>query len=286
MKSQPSISKDETTKLLDELFSQNDSSKTTLDILKFTADHKANALKTHGDFVLYFEDLFNELNLSLQLLNGVSRNDWKTHKRLQNLLLPEAMKSLHRAFEDTISGYHDESVILNRSVYETFLRIVFLSCYPDDHYSIIEQKEGKTAFIVTNFVKENLRLDWEWLYKLMSIISHSKKHRLLKAVTTPMEGNGVYLDYSWDEDGMRIARNIIMFNLACLHHALVSIFCCDLPQEHMERINKVDRVLLGIIAANPKEDYSRLHFDIQKVGSVVKSADAGEDWKAMANGTD
>ena len=171
-------------------------SKTSLDIYSYIHKHKELFLLKFGNHVKQFEDFFDELNLIIQFLNFVPKEQWGKSKGSQYLLYPETMKTLHRAFEDTIDGYYDEAMILNRSVYESFLRIVFASRHSQDYESIFTSIKGKVAFNVTNFVKDDLKLDWGFLYRIMSAIHHSKKHKHLKRLTDPNEqAKPIILEY-------------------------------------------------------------------------------------------
>ncbi|MBI2083735.1 MAG: hypothetical protein HYT76_09270 [Deltaproteobacteria bacterium] len=280
------MSTTKTQQLLDELLSK-DPAKTSLDIYSFIQQHKRLFLEKFGNFVKQFEDLFNELNLIIQLLNYVPKDGWKQSKGAQYLLYPETMKTLHRAFEDTIDGYYDEAMILNRSVYETFLRVVFASCYPSDYESIFVPIAGKRAFNVTNFVKDDLKLNWEFLYSIMSAIHHSKKTKHLRRMNDPsQQKNPIILEYESSEDGMAMCVNITCFNLTCLFHAIASIFETDFPNHpdlklRIDRIHKIDEALLGIIEANPKKDFSNLSSDIRKIGMIIKASGQNQDWKKV-----
>lgn len=126
------------------------------------------------------------------------------------------------------------------------------------------------------------------MYQLMSVIYHSKKHKLLRALVGKYGKSIVIsMDYSWDEEGMTMASNLTLLHLAFLHHTLLSIFHEDFSnykklKERINRVNKVDKALLGIVESNPKKSFSQLASNLRKIGRIIKTADKGEDWQRIA----
>lgn len=263
---------------------------TSLDIYEYIRQHKRLFLVEFGNFIKQFEDFFNDMSELVTLLNYVPKESWSDAKGMQYLMFPEVMKTLHRAFEDVNDGYYDESMMLSRSIYETFLRIVFISCFPNDYESVfVKPKKGKVVFNVSNFLKDSLKLNWDFLYRIMSAIHHSKKHRTLTAITSRQDNPNqiVRLIYQSDKKiGMPMCVNITMFNLACLFHALISIFHNDFDGSEKTKSKKkrwldVDKALLMILSCNPKPDFANLATDIEKIGNVMRTASEQKDWKAL-----
>lgn len=259
-------------------------SKTSLDIYKYIQNHKLLLYKEFGNFIKQFEDFFNDMNELIALLNYVPKERWSNIKIIQYLMFPETMKTLHRSFEDLNDGYYDESMMLNRSVYETFLRIVFISCFPNDYESVfVKPKKGRIAFNVSNFPRDTLKLNWDFLYGIMSAIHHSKKHRILTEITSRQVDPNQIVSLLYQSDkkiGMPMCVNIIMFNLTCLFHALISIFYDDFDSSEKTKLKKkrwldVDKALLMIIGCNPKPDFACLAKDIEKIGNIIQTA----NWK-------
>lgn len=273
---------DKTRKLLDDVLS-DEPSQTTLDIYKFIKEHRIRTHYKYGNFIKQFEDLFGELNIIVSMLNYVPKDSWHDNKSLQYILYPEMMRTLHRAFEDTIDGYYDEALMLHRSVYETFLRIVFLSYYLDARDAIFVSIKGKVQFNATNFPQDQLGVKWGWLYKILSAVYHSKKHKTIPARTgTKKQRKAIILEYKSDDTAIGMPINFTTFNLACMFHAVVSIFSSDFPmyaelKKRTPRINKVDKSLLGIIECNPRKEFRQLASDIRKIGKIIQSKDKKRD---------
>ncbi|OGQ06971.1 MAG: hypothetical protein A3G32_07180 [Deltaproteobacteria bacterium RIFCSPLOWO2_12_FULL_40_28] len=284
------MSKEKETKEFVESLLWADPSETSLDIYKYVQEHKLFFHKEFENFIKQFEVFFNDMNELVVLLNYVPKDDWPYTKKIQYLMFPETMKTLHRAFEDLNDGYYDESMMLNRSIYETFLRIVFISCFPNDHESVfIKPEKGKVTFNVSNFPNDILKLKWDFLYRIMSAIHHSKKHRVLSEIISRQSDPNqiVRLLYQSDKNfGMPMCVNIIMFNLACLFHALVSIFYGDFDNSEKtkpkkERWLNVNKAFLMIISCNPKPDFANLSKDLEKIGNIIRMANEKKDWRSL-----
>ena len=231
-----------------------------------------------------------KINNIIYRLNYVKKNKWSKHKAIQYILYPEALKTLHCAFENMLDGYYDESMMLNRSIYETSLRIVFVGCYPDEWEAIFINRKKKMQFNVAAFVKDHLRIDWESVYKFMSIISHSKAHKNAKKILELTQAGGEHLiglEYELDIKSLFMALNMIAFNMCLLFHLMVSIFEGDINsdpilEKRADRISKIDQVLLGLIETNPKSGYSARMKDIIKIGKIIRLAEMGGDWQSVA----
>jgi hypothetical protein len=277
-------------KMIDEVLNP-ESAQTTLDIYKYIDSHKRAvvARSESAEFIKIFGDFFHELNIVISYLNLVPKNNWKRHKKIQYLLYPEVMKTLHRALEDTTDGYYEEAMMLLRSVYETFLRIAFLSCYPENWEAIFYNRKNKMNFEVTGFVKNHLKLKCDFIYGVMSDVHHSKKQKNLSSLIRRSKSNinePIRIEYRGNKKLLWRSFNYTIFSLCCLFHAMMSIFLDDFDKNDQlkvreERLKKIDLILLGLIETNPDVEFASLAKDIKKVGEIIKSADSGEDWKKI-----
>ncbi len=284
------LSEKEVESLLNEVLSP-DPARTTLEIYEFISLHRVKIESEIGRFLKYFEDFFDEINIVIQLLNFVPKENWKMHKAIQYLLYPEAMKTLHRAFEDLIDGYYDESLMLVRSVYETFLRIVFLSCYPTEWEAVFFDRKNKMNFNVTSFVKDHLKVNLDLVYRFTSKVHHSKIHKNLQSLverSKPNTGNPIRLEYKGDRKSMEISVNFLTLVLACLFHSMISIFGEDFHgylklEDRIARLMRIDRILLSLVALHPKEKFASFSGGLEKIGEIIRAADSGKDWKQIAD---
>jgi len=231
---------------------QNDNpAKTTIDILEYIKLHKTHVIRHYPGYIKYFEDYYDVLNSAMNCLNYLPKKSWPRFKSLQHILFPETLKTLHRAFEDCLDGYYDESVILLRSVYEMYIRMIFVVYYPEDWEAIFFKQKGKRAFNLTNFVRDDLKFDWEHLYGLMSYIAHTKAQRNLNKIIEIAQGKfrgPIRLEYSFDENELSGPMNISTFLLFVLFHLMCITFQNDFENSSLDegkktRIIKIDLAL-------------------------------------------
>lgn len=252
--------------------------RTSRDIEGFEEAHRIRLREEKALYVTRFEDFFDTLNGLVRGVNYVKKEGWSQSKTVHFLFYPEMLKTLHRAFEDVQDGHYDESVILQRCVYETVLRIVFLYKYPEAWESIFHNKPGQRAFKVSDIPREH-GLDWEFIYRLMCVISHSKVFSTLSTLNSiAREGQKdiLVLEYKYDEKYVGLPMNTSIFLLSALFHFFVVAFLDDLkgilPEGEYERTLKVDAALQGLVESNPRPKFSVLAADIRKLGAIVRGA--------------
>jgi len=272
-------------KLIEETQS-NEASKTTSDIYGYIEKHRSFVVKKIKGYIKYFEDYFDVLNNVISSLNFAPKEKWPQYKNLQYLMFPETLKTLHRAFEDTIDGYYDEAIMLLRSVYETYVKMIFIVCYPEDYEAIFKDKKHKRNFSLTNFLKDDLHFDWEFIYRFMSYVSHSKMHLILMRLIKLSKGedkNPIRLEYKYDEDAISRPVNLSTFLLYALFNFMFETFRDDFSNSRIEekdiiKMNKIDKALCGILESLPGK-FSSIVKDINKVDEIILKAKQGKDWK-------
>lgn len=276
-------------KELDELIkeTQSDSAaRTTSDIYKYIERHTSVVVSQFKGYVKYFEDYFDVLNDVISKLNYAPKKEWPQYKSLQYLMFPETMKTLHRAFEDIVAGYYEEAVILLRSVYEAYVKMIFIACYPEDYEAIFINRKHKRNFNLTNFIKDDLHLDWEFIYRLMSYTSHSKTHLILMRLIKLSKGedkNLIRLEYKYDKDAISRPINLSTFLLYALLNTMLLTFKDDFDNSKIDKnysikIVKIDKVLRGIIESLPNK-FSSIISDIDKIDNILEAVKQGKDWK-------
>jgi hypothetical protein len=156
--------------------------------------------------------------------------------------------------EDTVEGFCGETIVLTRSLYETFLRIVFISCFPKNWASaVFKPEKDRVAFNATNFPRDQLRVDWEFIYKTHSVVSHNV-YDVMRRLAQPQ--SFVSLELQCDEEAIGLAVNSLTFTLWALLHVCRILFfelapdAVLIPQAH-ERITATDEALEGMIALTP-----------------------------------
>lgn len=278
---------DEIGKLIKET-QTDEPAKTTLDIYNYIERHKIAVVRNFKGYVKYFEDYFDVLNTAISSLNYLPKENWPQYKGIQYLMFPEALKTLHRAFEDVVAGYYDEAVMLLRSVYETYIKMVFIACYPEDYEAIFRDRKGKRNFNLTNFVKNNLHLDWEFIYRFMSYASHSKMHLILEKLvklSKKEDKSPIRLEYKYDKDAISRPINLSTFLLYALFNTMLVTFKDDfdnskIDRNYIIRMVKIDKALRGILESLPNK-FSSIVKDIDRIDIILERAKQGKDWKTL-----
>jgi|GEM_PF-6181227 len=276
------MKKDELEKLIEET-QEAEPAQTTLDILQYVKKHRALVLNEFGKYIKYFEDYFDVLNMEIKALNYSEKKAWPNHKRIQYLMFPETLKTLHRAFEDIVDGYYDEATMLLRSVYETYIKIIFLSSYPENWHIIFFSKKGEKKFNLTNFVEVELKLDWKFMYRAMSHIYHAKTYRNFNRIVEMSQGkhSEIALKYDYNEKDISMPLNISTFLLYALFHFALISFGKDLgniniSNDKILRINKIDKALRGIMDAS-RNSFSHMGIDIDKIDLIISGKKSIQD---------
>lgn len=179
--------------------------------------------------------------------------------------------------------------MLHRSVYETFLRIVFVSCFPSDWEAILYDKKGRRSFSVTNFCRDDLKVDWVFLYHLMCKITHSKIHRHLPLINKIARGEKhgeITLEYSYDPKYIWLPINTSVFLLFALISIADELFLVDLQaagakSNDVNRFRDARAVLRHHISENKKEKFRQLIPDVEKIQKIIAAANSGKDWKIL-----
>lgn len=276
---------------LDKLIKETQSdkaAKTTSNIYEYIKKHKSFVAQRLKGYTKYFEDYFDVLNNTISQLNFAPKKDWPQYKNLQFLMFPETLKTLHRAFEDTVDGYYEEAVMLLRSVYETYIRMIFIVCYPNDYEAIFYDRKNKRIFNLTNFVKDELRFEGGFIYRYMSFVSHSKNHLTLMRLVKLSKGedkNPIRLKYKYDEKAISIPVNNSTYLLCALFNIMLVTFREDfvnsnINQNEIERMVKIDKALKGILESLPNK-FKEIVKDIDKVDKIIEEVKHGNDWKKI-----
>ena len=146
----------------------------------------------YGRFVGQFEVEYQALAQLVDRLNFVDRSAWPSHRHVQYVLLAYNVRTFYSALDRLVRGYYEDCITLTLGLYETFVRILFVSCYPTTPYNALMAKlpKGERRFNLTNFLRDDLGLAWETKYSIMSVFAHSNSLRVLEALQRASERRG------------------------------------------------------------------------------------------------
>lgn len=271
------ISTKELQRLYDSIYNKGPA-KTTLDIYRYANIHKNLVLKKWNIYIKSFEDCFDALSNTINELNYVEKNSWPPNKGIQYMLYPETLKTLHCSFEVMCNGYYEEALILQRSVYETYLAMLFTAYYPSDCESVLYTVKGKRVFNVSNFLADNLKVDWGFIYRVCSYSAHRKKHthseRLIQ-ISKGMFKKAHTLTFEYDEEAITRPLNMLFFLQYVLTHFLIIVFENDISKRLQPkivlRLKNMDRFLRAIMEGTPNK-YAKIPADVDKIDSLITLA--------------
>ena len=102
-----------------------------------------------------FEVGYTALAEAVDLVNFVPKDSWPDHRSAQYLLIAENVKSFRSAQDRLMRGYYQDCGAIIRSLYEVFVRVLFMSLHSDHWSSAITYRNisGQRKFNVTGLTE-------------------------------------------------------------------------------------------------------------------------------------
>lgn len=251
--------------------------------------HLKLILKDYRRFVKQFEDFYELLAQLVNKVNYIKKDGWHVSKPVQFLIIAYSLETLNSSFDLLVKGHYADSVILIRSVYESLIRVIYLSCYPNEQYSVFYKKrDGTREFNLTGFLKDELNLDWERFYSLMSAISHSNGYQILSVVKKfNQEGQKtpIGLQLKFNKELLEISMNFLHFLLWTFLKATLSLLVKvddkNITPKLLEKSQTVEKALEKIFILHPNQPWNTAVDDVNYVFKIIKEAEDGNDWKKL-----
>ena len=136
-------------------------------------------------------EVLNALVRSIEQYNYVSKEHLPKVRGPQLIILNNNLTSIHVAWQLYLKGFFAESLMIARSLFESLMRILFCEMHPEDWQAVIHDSrvKGERKFNVTNFYRDDLGVDADYLYKYLCSFSHSvNRHTLSDCVKIAREG--------------------------------------------------------------------------------------------------
>src|SRR3989304_1921540 len=245
-------------------------------------------------FVEYFEEAYSFFIEATHSINYLPKNGWPWKRNLQSIYFGAATYPLWKAFTLALDGFYDEASTIARTEYELLIKIVYCSCYPRDEDAFAtyaKPEKGKREFNLTNFVKDELRVDWDFLYGIQSAASHGKLYitKIIKDLRETGKHSPIGLRFESDERYLSIPINQLTFLIWAYIKLLFVIFPDIHPDKDRsaklrERAEKFDDALGAIVKTMPNK-VAQVGREFDKVIDVVKEAEAEKDWGEVAKRT-
>lgn len=262
-------------------------SKVMLDIYNYEKIHANRVLKDYGRFVSQFELYYDLIVELVKGINYIDKNDWPEYRGTQFILIVHNLKSLYSSFERLLHGFYEDSLIVLRPAYEAFFKLVYISCHPKDPYfPITEKRDGsKAKFNFTNFVKQDLGLEWNG-YSIFSMMTHANKYSVLKeAVGIKMDGqkNAITLKFQYDKKMLELGINNISFLLLVYLKTIYELFATDnnyaLKKDFLEKAKELIDLRERDFLSHQKTYWPMLIKDIRDIFKLLSSSRKDINWK-------
>jgi hypothetical protein len=260
--------------------------------LNISNTEKINIKRMHtdfGNFVKQFEHFFDLLVTLFDQVNYIKKDSWPKQKTVQFIAISHNLQTLYCSFDLLVRGHHAESITLIRSVYETFVKIIYMSCYPKDCYSVFYKKrDGTKEFNLTNFLSQDLKLNRDSIYIVMSSIAHGKNYQIMKDIKQiTMEGqkNKIGLNIKYDKKTLEIAINYLYFLLWMFIKITIELFIQkntnQVNKDLLEKSIKNEKVIEKIFIGHPGKEWKTINTDVAYIFKIVESAENKQNWKNL-----
>jgi hypothetical protein len=273
-----------------DIMAQWEKSATIGDIISFKENHRKQFLGDYHGYVKIFEGAFEVAAQTVEALNYAPKTDWPKHRSSQYPFFPNMLETLYRANDDFMDGFYDEANMLNRSVFESIIRVIWASCNKEHHNTIWTKKEkGAPEFNVSNFLKHDLIVDWDYIWGYSSMATHGKRHRVLFLLMDLVRGKprSVSWNLKYDKHLVTHPMNISTDMLWLILRLLRTLFP-DLSnpaifkREGMERLTIAEAGLREMVAGIPTDKTKVFLVEVDKVFKILDAAEQNTPWRQLA----
>lgn len=273
---------------LDELCKASDT-RSIESFLSYQDVHTKHVGNRHGRWTCQVETYLSTLAVAANRVNYLERR-WPQHRGLQFVVATHSLRQIYSASGLLCRGLYDDAISLLRSVYETFLRIVFISCNQSHAYNAFYAPgQSGPRFNATNFVNDELKLEWV-KYSVMSAFAHSNKFKVMEDVIALNKGEQrpITLSYKVDETLMGVGKNHFDFLTAVWLRLFSSVFRPVIPADDdgaLERYRLIDEqadLAAEVLSKHTASEYwRRVAADVEKLFQLIEHMDESpnDDWK-------
>ena len=239
----------------------------------------------YGRWVVQTEVHFTRLVTGVEQVDYQNKSNWPVHRGTQFILVTNTLRTLWSAADRLHRGAYQDSLTLVRLAYEVWARSVFLSCYPSEFLPGVAPSvpKGSHDFNMTNFLREELRLDWLKSYELLSMFAHGKLDTFVAVLDHAQ--NQVprrhQLSVSFDESRCDFAITHLNFVLLLFLTFVKDQLLIGAPESLSSLLNESNEILRTCLFENPEPYWANTEADLNYVAALLTTADAGGDWKSL-----
>jgi hypothetical protein len=292
----PPRTKEESTDLIARLDTLTKASNTSqiVNIQKYQTQHTAYMTKSYGRFMDQFETFFCAMTSYSHNINYLDKTAWPINRGFQFVIMTSALKQFYSAYALLNVGAYEDSITILRSIYESFLRMVFVSCHPECPYNAYGATgQTGTKFNATGFVKDELKLDWT-TYSTSSSFAHSNMYKVMGDMIemgVDKKPKLIALTYEVDDDMISLITNFMNFLLTVYLDAYDQLFTVDISkheeketlQPHIDKLHEYALICHEALRShNANEYWRKTAVDIENIFELIKAmdSDATLNWKS------
>ena len=243
---------------------------------------------------------YTALAEAVDLVNFVPKDSWPEHRSVQYLLVAENVKSFRSAQNRLMRGYYQDCGAITRSLYEAFVRVLFVSLHPEDWSSIFAYPTppGQRRFNLTALLRDELGLDWDPIYRLLSEASHSNIQSVRQkiiALSTPDEEIRRY-GYRNEFDPVQVNVYLPVLDFVLWVHLRIiwDVILESRPGSldegsrvvegvdvYLDRIKGSLFILTPYIRYKSSSLWSQAGHDVDLLIEMMQMADKGQGWRAL-----
>lgn len=164
-------------------------------------------------FVKHFEIAFDSIIEAVQQINFESKKNWPEHRWTQRLIIKNNLPTLFSSYNLLISGFYVDSMTLIRSLFESVIKIIYISHYPEEKdWALLYNVKWTKKFNITSFQKDILKVDWH--YKLLSSNAHSSWYKTIKDlinISQNWQKNLINMELWRNDDELSMTLNWLEF---------------------------------------------------------------------------
>ncbi|MDA0738107.1 MAG: hypothetical protein O2999_08320 [Nitrospirae bacterium] len=178
------------------------------------------ALSRYPNLPLYFENLFGFYYKSLFLISMKDLIQFPNWQRNCLLFYAKTLRTIYSAQDLSYKGCYLESMASTRIIFESFIRIAFLVCFPEKEDEVFQDK-----FKIANATKI-LDINIYNTYQLLSNFTHSHKVEMTLELFTILKGDrdNTPVRPVFNEDFFTSTFNMLLFCLWTLVAILPEVF--------------------------------------------------------------
>jgi len=259
------------------------------DVIRFKENHRKQFVGDYHGYVKIFEGAFEVAAQTTEALNYATKEKWARHRSSQYPFFPNILETLFRANDDFMDGFYDEANILNRSVFEGIVRIIWASCHQEHHSNIWTKKQvGTPDFNVRNFLRDELKVDWEFIWNYTSMVTHSKRHRVVSLIMDLVRGKQRSVSWNLKYDKYLVTHPMnVATDLLWMILRLIVVLFPDLQKkpfkaEGFERLLIAEAGLREMVAGIPTPKTPVFVSEVDKVFTIIKAAELNQPWRQLA----